>query len=381
MPARTVAICVRESAWIAATSWPPKAGFHAMRRSPSSSKPTASPVRPAPIAAAVRLATSRPHAVLGANIAHGSVACAQLIAPSATSSSGIDLTGVRRCTQPHGLVRAPAAELTERGLVHRERDHPTPEARGRTEQLAGDGGAIGLDEHTGGPARCGPGFQRGRRDDAQVRRVIERGVERAAPVQDLDGPAHLLVERRIGEEVTQPLELEHADASDSGRARGLPHGPPPRSAAVTILISAAGTSARSSGSTLHGSMSRSARGEHRRELQAQLDPAVVVLAAQVERPVVEREVPDAGGERQTEQLGQLRADLARVRVDGVPAREHEVERPLVANARGKRRARWRACPSRRRPDQSPAHPGCRPHARAPTRSPPARRPRRGVGRG
>ncbi len=60
---RTVAICTADVDVIAATSWPPNAGFHATSRSSSTSSSTASPVRPAPRRAATRDATSRPHAV------------------------------------------------------------------------------------------------------------------------------------------------------------------------------------------------------------------------------------------------------------------------------------------------------------------------------
>ena len=70
-PARTVAIWTGDEQWIAATSWPPNAGFHATSRSSTRSSSTASPVRPAPSRAATRDATSRPHAVEPVRIAHG----------------------------------------------------------------------------------------------------------------------------------------------------------------------------------------------------------------------------------------------------------------------------------------------------------------------
>ena len=123
------------------------------------------------------------------------------------------------------------------------------------------------------------------------------------------------------------------------------------------------------------------RREHRREVDAQLDPAVVVLAAQVERPVVEREVPHAGRERQAEQLGQLRADLARVGVDGVPAREDEIERALVANRRGERRGGGERVGAGEGPIGDQHAPDVDPTLEAPARSPRAGRPRQGAGRG
>ena len=79
---------------MAATRRPPNAGFHASNCvSPVlttllTSRPTASPVRPAPSRAAVRPPTSRPHAVLGRRTAHGSV-------PLAHFASLARLSGVR----------------------------------------------------------------------------------------------------------------------------------------------------------------------------------------------------------------------------------------------------------------------------------------------
>ena len=56
---------------MAATSWPPNAGFQATKRPLSTSRATASLVSPALSRTAVRPLTSRPHVVLGDKIAHG----------------------------------------------------------------------------------------------------------------------------------------------------------------------------------------------------------------------------------------------------------------------------------------------------------------------
>ena len=66
---------------MAARSRPPNAGFQAINRPFRASRSTASPVNPAPKAAAARAATSRPHRVPGARIAQGSWLRAQAATP------------------------------------------------------------------------------------------------------------------------------------------------------------------------------------------------------------------------------------------------------------------------------------------------------------
>ena len=213
--------------------------------------------------------------------------------------------------------------------MHRQRDDAPAQARRVAQQLAGDRGAVRFNEYAAGPGGCRAGVARGGGHDAQVRRVIERRVQRAPLDQDLDRATHLLVERRVGEEVRQPLRDDHADPTDARRTRRFP----PR-AAVEIRGGADRDQlGRDLGPTLGIDLARIdeplGRREHRGQIHPHLDPAVVVLAAQIERPVVEGEVADAGREREAEQLGQLRADLPGVGVDGVPAREHQVERALA----------------------------------------------------
>ena len=106
MPARTVAIWTAEVAPIAATSWPPNAGFHAISRPSSTSRSTASPVRPASRRAATRDATSRPHAVEPVMIAHGAAVPAQLTTAVATSSSTFAAASCTISSAPHAASTA-----------------------------------------------------------------------------------------------------------------------------------------------------------------------------------------------------------------------------------------------------------------------------------
>ena len=79
-------------------------------------------------------------------------------------------------------------------------------------------------------------------------------------------------------------------------------------------------------------------GEDRREPDLGLQPAVVVLAAGVDAIAFDREVAHAREEREVEQLGQLRSDLAGVGVDRVAAGQHEIE-----GTGSRQRGRKRAC--------------------------------------
>ena len=98
----------------------------------------------------------------------------------------------------------------------------------------------------------------------------------------------------------------------------------------------AGTAARPAGSTLHGSMSRSAvettAGRSTRTC-AQPSSCSARMSSVRSR---EREVAGAGDEGEPEQLGELGADLAGVGVDRVAAGEHEVEAAEVVDGGGER---------------------------------------------
>ncbi len=101
IPGRTVAIWTGEVTVIAATTWPPNAGFQAIRRPSAALRSTASPTRPAPIAAAVRPATSRPQIVPGAKIAHGGSTQARSVRAAANTSSTRAFATATARSAPH----------------------------------------------------------------------------------------------------------------------------------------------------------------------------------------------------------------------------------------------------------------------------------------
>ena len=77
-------------------------------------------------------------------------------------------------------------------------------------------------------------------------------------------------------------------------------------------------------------------GEHGRQHRLHLLHAVVVLEFKGPDRATVVQPADAIGETEVEQLGQLRADLAGLPVDGVPAEEDEVEGPGSAQDGGQR---------------------------------------------
>ena len=86
------------------------------------------------------------------------------------------------------------------------------------------------------------------------------------------------------------------------------------------------TSARSSGAGL-GRIAQALRGrEHDRQRSLDRAVAVVRLEPGAEPGPSTLELPDAGREREAEELGDLRADLTGVGVQRVQAAEHQVER-------------------------------------------------------
>ena len=207
-------------------------------------------MRPAPSRAATRAATSRPHAVEPARIAHG---CSR-----ARDLGDRDARRLLRRSRRRGARsrRRPTrgASAVSLGVdrddedVARERGRRAEElARvvhaigfGRRRSCAVDRGGVGA---TGGPA-C-----------ASARRAVER----AALVQQAHGFAHLVGERRFG------LALPGAgDRHDLHRRRPTsatrpgPTGPGRGRPRRGARMRSAGTAARPGGSTLAGSMRRSA---------------------------------------------------------------------------------------------------------------------------
>ena len=176
--------------WIAATSWPPNAGFHATSRSSSRSSSTASPVRPAPRRAATRDATSRPHAVEPVRIAHGCRVARELgdrarrRLPRRSRRRGA--RSRRRPTR--AASRSSGGSTVTASTLPRERG-------GRAEELAGRRarGRVRRRRST-----------RGRRRGAARRRPASRGVggrarrARRVRASSAHGVAHLVGERRVG---------------------------------------------------------------------------------------------------------------------------------------------------------------------------------------
>ncbi len=201
--------------------------------------------------------------------------------------------------EPH-VVGAPAAELhrvSARPTVTRRRPSSRREARGRAEQLAGDRAARSGSTTTPRSAGHGAGLECGRRDGAEVRRVIERGVQRAALAQDRRrrrAPARRAARRAAGDAAarrsitcTGPTQvglrgLAPRAGAEIGRGRRRGCGRP-------------GPRPGPRGSTLHGSQSRSARREHRRAGRPRPAPSRRrARSAASSVRAVEREVAHAG---------------------------------------------------------------------------------------
>src|SRR4051794_5881909 len=97
----------------------------------------------------------------------------------------------------------------------------TTEAGGAAEELAGDRGTVGLDEHAHRAPRRWRVFRNRGRNGTEIRDVVERRVQRATRGEDLERALHLLGQWCVGDEVAQPLRLDHPDRADAGRARKL----------------------------------------------------------------------------------------------------------------------------------------------------------------
>ncbi len=237
-----------------------------------------------------------------------------------------------RSAQADDLVGTPAAEPARIAFVDRDRDDAPAERCRATEELARRPGPVRLDEH------CGRARGRGIRggDGAEITRVVECGVERAAGREDLDRAPHLLRDGRVGKEVALALGLDHLHPPDPRRARRLAPRPGPEVGGGEAADPVGGHRGPTVGIDLARVDEALGRRDDRGEREPGLHPAVVVLAAQVERAVVEREVADRRREGQVEELGELRPHLAGVGVDGVAAGDHEVEGPDGPERAGER---------------------------------------------
>ena len=210
-------------AWIAATSWPPNAGFHATSRSPSSSRPTASPVSPAPSrgrGAARDLATPR-----GAR--REDRPRRRRRAAQVDDARGDVLLDARRRASCDDRVGAPrsssAAGVERRG---RDRDGVTADRDRRGSPAAPSSsrvtrGAVGLDEHARSCRAARPG--RSRRTAPRSRGVVERGVERAALRRGARRRARTCSSSgRVGQQVAERARTRCTRTEPTaGRARGL----------------------------------------------------------------------------------------------------------------------------------------------------------------
>ena len=147
MPGRTVASCTGDVLVMAATSWPPKAGFQDSSRPPSTSTSTASPVNPAPRRAASRAATSRPHSVPGASTAQGRASAAH------AAGRPCQILLDRPAFDHHQLRRPPRTRPWRRSTAPFGRDcghlpaDGLSQPGGGAQQLAGHPGAARLEQH------------------------------------------------------------------------------------------------------------------------------------------------------------------------------------------------------------------------------------------
>ena len=276
MPARIVAIWTGDDALIAATSCPPNAGFHAIRRPSESSRSMASPVSPAPSRAAARPATSRPHAVLGASTAHADSRSAQL------GDDARDVLLDEVALDRQHLVAAPRTQHRGVRRLERPRGDPTVELRRDrcrcAEELPAEVWAIGFEDDADHRTVAAGG-----RDAFDARGVVTRIVERAASDEQLDGLAHLLPDVARAH-VPRPCDLVQSHLADRRRAaRPRPTAPRPDRRRARVRMRSAGTCARCLWVHLAGLDQTFGARRHQWMVDLELHPAVVVLAAQVQR--------------------------------------------------------------------------------------------------
>ena len=322
---------------IAATSWPPNAGFHATRR-PSSptSRSTASPVSPAPSRAAARAATSRPHAVLGARTAHGACSSAHVgdarrdvLLDDRAASGERDRDGRRPTTRGSRGSGQRGAERDRRAADRARRASPqrpssswvTCARSGSTTTATTVAAAPDPLPGSATSGRCR------RRSRGRARRRARRVRRAARPPR---APA-----RRPGRRARAGRARPRAGAPGrpTSGSPSWPHGPGPRSAARAASgCGRAGTAARPVGVDL-ARVDEPLRGRDDRRAgatSAWTKPSSCSQRTCSTPSRVEVEVAHAGREREVEQLGELGTDLAGVGVDRVAADEHEVERALDA---------------------------------------------------
>ena len=137
MPARTVAIWMADVAPIAATSWPPNAGFHATSRRSPTSRSTASPVRPASRRAATRRQPHDPKQSNRSRWPKARIGLRSCPLGDTTSNSFFDV----RPDQVHDVVGAPRGEQLDIRILHGDHDDRAldlgGQPRGDPQQLAG----------------------------------------------------------------------------------------------------------------------------------------------------------------------------------------------------------------------------------------------------
>ena len=213
------------------------------------SRPTASPVSPAPSLAAARPPTSRPHAVLGSRTAHGSAAAAH-----DASADANPLPPPRRRRRPAHPRPAPASRPacasggSANATTWPAMSRPAPRL---PRQLA-------VSSHGRARRRPRPERHARRVRPAPRARVLREHVERAALDEQADRFAHLFVDRALEHHVAHARCRGPAPRRRTCRCRPGPRDRPRGRRRSTCVMQPASTAARPSGSTLAGSVSRSA---------------------------------------------------------------------------------------------------------------------------
>ena len=220
-PTRTVAICTGELASMAATSWPPKAGFHATsERAPSTSSPTASPVRPAPSRRGRRVPRPRVPTRCSAR----APPTAMRHRRSRSSARPASSSTVASVDQHDASAPQDREPLRVVGREDDADDVPVDldrEAGGRAQELTRVVRAVRLhdDRHRRARRRRVPGAPRRRSRPGSIRGRAHRGRRAARPRRDLvvDGAGR-------GRSV-RAAPRGRAPPTDGGRAPAWPHGP------------------------------------------------------------------------------------------------------------------------------------------------------------
>ena len=269
------------------------------------SSSTASPVRPASSRAATRAATSRPHAVDGARIAHGCLVARQRPRPRRRR-----LPRRSRRRGARSRRRPNSSSTSGSGSVDRDR-----ERRCRSSAAAAPSSSRVPCARSGSAQRPSPAARPGR-ERRQPSRLGATRVARARRVRRnaRQRRVDLLVERCVRPAVAGPVDGHHLHRADPGGRRR----PGPRDRrrgrrrrCVRMRVGGHCRAAR------RVDLGRFAEPLGAREDRGQRDfglqPAVVVLAARVDPVVVDGEVAHAGEERQVEQLARPRGRPGRCR--------------------------------------------------------------------